>query len=187
MKKSSFFLGAFLATTLLTCNAYALLVDVTTEPTDTGTHIDFFGTTLLGSFNSPDIQFLTNFADKWYPFGMIGFGADITGAINVAATGTYLFTLNSDDGSYLFIDGNLVVNDGNNHFPQVVSNSVLLTAGVHSLEVQFHEDGTIFSGVDLNLSSGVTYVSSSVPEGGTTLLLAIGAFGLLCVRKMVRV
>jgi hypothetical protein len=110
---------------------------------------------------------------------MIGFGADITGTINVATTGTYLFTLNSDDGSYLFIDGNLVVNDGGNHFPQVASNSVLLTAGIHSLEVQFHEDGTIFSGVDLNLSSGVTYVSSSVPEGGSTFTMLSGVVGLL--------
>src|SRR4029077_17101213 len=78
-----------------------------------------------------------------------------------------------------FIDGNLVVNDGGNHFPQVASNSVLLTAGIHSVEVQFHEDGAIFSGVDLTLSSGVTYVSSSVPEGGSTFTMLSGAVGLL--------
>jgi hypothetical protein len=109
---------------------------------------------------------------------MIGFGADITGAINVATTGTYPFTLTSDDGSYLFIDGSLVVNDGGNHLPTTVSNSVLLTAGIHPLEVQFHENGILFSGVDLNLPTGVTYVAT-VPEVSTLTMLLSGAVGLL--------
>ena len=63
-----------------------------------------------------------------------------------------------------------MVNDGGNYFP---------TTEIHSLEVQFHEEGTIESCVDLNLSPGVTYVASSLPEGGPTLTLLSGAVGLL--------
>src|SRR5207253_2591405 len=95
------------------------------------------------------------------------FGADITGNINVAADGDYSFTLTSDDGSQLYIDGNLVVDDGGLHGPQAQSNSVFLTAGVHTLEVQFFEAGGS-SGVDLALPAGVTYVTSFAVTGAHT-------------------
>jgi hypothetical protein len=185
MKKQSFFLGAFLATILLTWNAHAVEVNITTTPPDTGTHLDFSGTTPIGSFTSPDIQFLTDTGQNWHPLGQSTFGADITGTLLVAAPGTYSFNLVSDDGSYLFIDGSLVVNDGGLHGISSVSNSALLTAGNHPFEVQFWEDGNLASGVDLNLPSGVTYVAT-VPEVSTLTMLLSGAVGLLGTGTLAR-
>jgi hypothetical protein len=182
MKMQKRFLSAFFVAALLTWNAHAVEVNITTTPADTGTHLDFSGTTPIGSFTSPDIQFLTNTGQNWHPFGQSAFGTDITGTLLIAAPGTHTFNLASDDGSYLFIDGNLVVNNGGVHGPSSVSNSALLTAGDHPFEVQFWENGVGQSGVDLNLPQAVTFV----PEPATWTLLLLGltaTFGLVLRRK----
>jgi hypothetical protein len=125
----------------------------------------------VGSFNSPDI----NFANPFLPFGQVNFGADLTGSLNVASTGTYVFNLLSDDGSLLFIDGGLVVNDGGVHPPAGASGSVSLTAGVHSFEVQYFECCSLPAQLQLALPGGVSYV----PEPGVLTLL--GSTGLLAI------
>ncbi len=114
----------------------------------------------VGACDVPDVMFAADNAYNWHPFSQGSFGADITGTLKVASSGTYTFTLNSDDGSQLFIDGSLVVDDGagsGGHAPTVVSNSTFLTAGFHSFEVQFYECCGGTSGVDLTLPTGVTY------------------------------
>src|SRR6185369_1498806 len=100
---------------------------------------------------------------NWHPFGAADFGADITGCLNVAADDIYSFSLNSDDGSLLFIDGNLVVDNGGPHGAQVASGSASLVGGLHTFEVQFFEDFGGPSGVDLGLPAGVTYASCGLP------------------------
>ena len=112
---------------------------------------------LIGTLTASDVQFATANSYNWHPFGLGSFGADITGSLDVAAAGTYSFTLDSDDGSLLFIDGLLVVDDGNAHPPQIGTGSATLTAGTHSFEVQFFECCGGPSGVDLTLPAGVTY------------------------------
>ena len=115
----------------------------------------------FGAFRSPDIKFLSNFVQPpgWHPFNQGTFGADISGLIKVEDTGTYTFTLTSDDGSQLYIDGNLVVDNGGSHGIMTVSNSTMLTKGVHSFTVQFFECCGGASGVDLTLPHGVKYIS----------------------------
>jgi RHS repeat-associated protein len=123
---------------------------------------------LVGTFTANSISFgasQNNF--NWHPFGLAGFGADITATVLVAADGTYNFPLTSDDGSALLIDGNEVVNDGNDHGPATVSAPVPLTAGTHTLEVQFYENGAGTSGVELPLPVGVSYQSNTLSTPGT--------------------
>lgn len=135
---------------------------------------------LVESLGSPDIQFGTNTSFTWHPFGLSSFGADMTGCLLVAAGGDYTFGLYSDDGSYLFIDGNLVVNNGGPHGPTLVMGTVTLAAGVHPFQVQFFEDFGGPSGVDLILPEGVTYTAcSEVPEPASMTLAAAGL--ILCV------
>jgi PA14 domain len=82
----------------------------------------------------------------------------MTGVLFVSAPGTYSFTLNSDDGSQLFIDTVLIVDDGGPHPPAIVSGSrTFPAAGTHRFEVQFFECCGPPSGVDLTLPSGVHY------------------------------
>jgi hypothetical protein len=112
---------------------------------------------LVGSFVSGDVMFATDTGYDWHPFGLDEFGADITGYLNVAANGTYTFTLDSDEGSLLFIDGNLVVNNGDPHDQATATGDASLMGGLHCFEVQFFKCCGGSSGVDLILPAGVTY------------------------------
>jgi hypothetical protein len=139
---------------------------------------------LVGSFLSEDIQFGTKTGFDWHPFGQTTFGADMQGVINVASAGSYTFTVTSDDGSLLLIDGNLVVDNGGPHPPTVASNSTTLTPGVHAFEVQYFEccDGP--AGINLDLPTGVTYGFTGSPGGGDdcynqSVSALVGQFGTL--------
>ena len=157
-------------------------VDIFSGHTSVGGGAPYSG--LVGSFTSPDIQFFTNFGKHWNPFGLSSFGADMTGVLNVASDATYSFTLSSDDGSLLFIDGGAtpVVDNGGMHGLQIRLGDAFLTAGAHPFEVQFFEDGMGESGVDLTLPSGVTY-GTAVPEPSILLLFSVGLFGLVALRR----
>lgn len=164
-------------------HAASVNVDIYSGFTTTGGGAPFSG--LVGSFTADDVLFATNTGYAWHPFGLGSFGADISGILGVVADGTYTFTLNSDDGSRLFIDGSLAVDNGGAHSPFIVSDSVFLTAGSHPFEVQFFEDFGGPSGVDLSLPSGVTY-GRPIPAPGAALLAFFGsaAVGLFRRRKL---
>jgi hypothetical protein len=119
----------------------------------------------ITSFTAANVQFGASQNDfNWHPFSLgTNWGADITGVLNVQTAGTYTFSLTSDDGSQLYIDNNLVVNDSNIHGPYAVSGSASLTAGPHTFEIQFFEASGGLSGLDLSLPSGVAYGSANVP------------------------
>jgi len=169
--------------TILSQNAEAALIDVNIYSgfSDSGGGAPY--SNLVGSFTSSDIAFATNTGYSWHPFGLSSFGADMTGFLEVTTTGTYGFTLNSDDGSLLFIDGSLVVDNGGGHGPTAVTGSINLSAGIHPFEVQFFEDFGGPSGVDLSLPSGVNYEGQQVPEPSTMLLLSMGIAGLGLLRR----
>jgi hypothetical protein len=122
----------------------------------------------VGSFLSPDINFGNPI--PWNPFGLVNFGADITSNINVASTGLYTFSLTSDDGSHLLIDGSLIIDNGGTHGPITTLGSVSLTAGLHSFEVQYYECCGPPALLQVVLPSNVAYV----PEPGVATLLGAG-------------
>ena len=69
------------------------------------------------------------------------FGVRYTGAINIATGGSYTFDTVSDDGSALYIDGTLVVDNDGLHGPAEVFGTVTLAAGTHAIEIRFFESG----------------------------------------------
>lgn len=69
------------------------------------------------------------------------FAAEWTGTLEVPEGGAWRFTLGSDDGSTLWIDGRRVVDNGGNHAYREASGEVRLTAGAHRLRVAYHDAG----------------------------------------------
>lgn len=65
------------------------------------------------------------------------FMIEYQGAFTVGADGTYTFRLHSDDGSYLFIDGTMVIENDGKHKPESRLGSIALRAGAHQLRLLY--------------------------------------------------
>ncbi len=67
------------------------------------------------------------------------FGLRFSTCLRVPETGSYTFATTSDDGSQLFVDGGLVVDNDGLHGSTTVTGSVNLSAGIHPLIVTHFE------------------------------------------------
>ena len=65
------------------------------------------------------------------------FMIEYQGAFTVGQDGTYVFRLHSDDGSYLFIDGAMVVENDGKHKPESRYGAIALRAGPHQLRLLY--------------------------------------------------
>lgn len=70
-----------------------------------------------------------------------GFGYRFSGNLRVPKDGRYVFFTNSDDGSMLYIDGALVVNNAGDHAPTEKRGAVQLKEGTHSIVVTYFNNG----------------------------------------------
>jgi glucose/arabinose dehydrogenase len=69
------------------------------------------------------------------------FAVQYTGVFEASTAGTHTFFLTSDDGARLFIDGQLVVDNDGLHAAVLETGTVNLSAGQHTIEVQYFEAG----------------------------------------------
>ncbi len=92
-----------------------------------------------------------NFAENLsFPDGAgENFALEATAALTVHAEGMYTFGVNSDDGSRLMIDGQIVVLDNRRHGPRDYFGSIYLTAGSHDLTLVYFQNT---AGAELELS-----------------------------------
>ena len=67
------------------------------------------------------------------------FGVVMEGYIEVAQTGTQTFFLNSDDGSKLYINGELVIDHDGDHSAIKKTGQSILAAGKHKIRVEYFE------------------------------------------------
>ncbi|MGC8836916.1 MAG: PA14 domain-containing protein [Anaerolineae bacterium] len=68
------------------------------------------------------------------------FSIEWRGKIRAPVTGLYTFGTNSDDGSYVYIDGKLVVDNGGSHGIQYREGQIFLEEGYHDLVVQYFQE-----------------------------------------------
>eukprot|EP01052_Picozoa_sp_SAG31_P053977 SAG31_NODE_14108_length_827_cov_0.725275_1_plen_110_part_10 len=64
-----------------------------------------------------------------------------SGFITVVASGSYMFQTESDDGSMLYIDGDVVVDNDGLHGARAQQGSIELTEGRHEITIAFFENG----------------------------------------------
>jgi len=67
------------------------------------------------------------------------FAIDYTGNFWIAKPGKYKFALNSDDGSKLYIDGTVVIDNNGQHPPVSKKGSIKLRIGVHRIRVSYFQ------------------------------------------------
>ncbi len=127
--------GASAATNGLSARYYATSIYANDQWNNTGTP--------TATQIDPNINF------SWQPdgtdprpagIGSFDFSADWNGSIDIPTDGNYTFATTSDDGSIVYIDNNVVVNNGGAHPPtSVAGDPVALTKGLHNITVKYWE------------------------------------------------
>jgi PA14 domain-containing protein/dolichyl-phosphate-mannose-protein mannosyltransferase len=72
------------------------------------------------------------------------FSATWTGSFIALDEDTYTFATASDDGSWVYVDDMLVVENGDRHGTQLASGSIHLARGVHAIFIKYFQDGGDF-------------------------------------------
>jgi hypothetical protein len=112
-----------------------------------------------------------------------GYSAVWSGVLFAPRTGEYLFTITSDDGSWVLLDGATVIDNGGRHGARTRTARVRLSRGNHALTVRYFDAGGL-AVVDFSwratsllgrvLPAGVIYLSSVGTErAGTDWVLAL--------------
>lgn len=76
------------------------------------------------------------------------FAIAFDGYIEILEKGIYDFYIKSDDGSQLFIDNKLIVDNDGSHSARLKSGRVALESGLHTIRVLYFED---YMGEELNV------------------------------------
>ncbi|MGD0036295.1 MAG: PA14 domain-containing protein [Bacteroidota bacterium] len=83
----------------------------------------------IEQFKLPEENSGENFAVRYY------------GYINIPQDGFYMFYTKSDDGTKLFIDDKLIVNNDGRHAPIEDNGFASINRGFHKIEVVFFQGG----------------------------------------------
>ena len=68
------------------------------------------------------------------------FGYEFNTLLKIPAAGSYTFTVGSDDGSKVFLDGQLIVDNDGSHSVNIVEVKAAMDAGFHRLRVLYFDD-----------------------------------------------
>jgi beta-glucosidase len=98
--------------------------------------------TPVATRTDPNVDFNWNGQSPQSGVGATQWSAKWTGTIVPPATGTYTFSLSSDDGSRLFINGQQVIDNWRDQATNTETATVSLTAGqAASVEVDYYQNG----------------------------------------------
>jgi len=143
---------------------------------DTGSGVSVVGAP-YATATAPTIQLgdlqpdsAINTAALW-PGAATLFAAYIDEVVNAPTAGSYTFTMESDDASYLFANGVLSLSNGGAHSENTVSGPVSLNAGLNTIQVQY--DNVFCCGAGVQLTG-----LSPVPEPATWAMMLFGFGGL---------
>ncbi|HHT9136268.1 MAG TPA: flippase activity-associated protein Agl23 [Candidatus Wunengus sp. YC60] len=102
-------------------------------------NIECIGTPFLSRVENDSISFTYN--DETQKPYRSPFGIEWEGYLSIAQKGVYQFATKSDDGSIVYIDGNLVVDNDDLHAVRHISGVVSLDEGFHHVRVKYFDAG----------------------------------------------
>lgn len=108
------------------------------------------GTIYTSELNVPEQSFRKGFPGVTKRFEW--FAIEYTGKFWISKPGRYRWLLTSDDGSQLYIDDQLVVNNDGIHGPADVSGTVVLGVGAHRIRVPYFQGPRDFVALVLRVS-----------------------------------
>ncbi|MGH3169742.1 MAG: glycoside hydrolase family 3 N-terminal domain-containing protein, partial [Trebonia sp.] len=98
--------------------------------------------TPVATATEPNVDFNWNGASPLPGVNADQWSATFSGTIDPTATGTYTFSLTSDDGSRLFVNGQEVIDNWRDQGSNTETGTVTLTAGQPAtIEVEYYQDG----------------------------------------------
>ena len=98
--------------------------------------------------------------------------AKFTGVFSLAGPGTVTFTLGSDDDTFLYVDGKLVVQNPGVHAVSTATNtSGPLSAGSHTLTLFYADRENVGAYLSINSSASI---SAATPEPAAWTLMVVG-------------
>src|SRR6185295_9255816 len=69
------------------------------------------------------------------------FSASWAGSFIVLTPGTYTFSSTSNDGSWVYVNGKTMVDNGDRHAAQARSGTIALDRGAHAISIQYAQQG----------------------------------------------
>lgn len=102
-------------------------------------NIECIGTPFLSRVEKEPISFTYNDETK-KPYRS-PFGIEWEGYLSIAQKGIYQFATNSDDGSVVYIDGNMVVDNDDIHAIRYISGVIPLDEGFHHVRIKYFDGG----------------------------------------------
>ena len=81
------------------------------------------------------------------------FGVELSGFLKVPEDGLYRLVVVSDDGSMLYVDGELAIDNDGDHPPQPMSRLLRLAKGLHAIRLDYFQ-GKSGKSLSLEIESG---------------------------------
>lgn len=92
------------------------------------------------------------------------FGLDINFKVEVPSSGNYSFTLKSDDGAILYIDGQKIVDNDGTHATKEVTATKNLSKGFHSFHIKYYQGPRYHIALELFWKTPGALERSYIPE-----------------------